>query len=202
MMLGNGLKADMDKLPKVQGDDDLQVYASDNLTKALRHAQKISTDMGDDFVSTEHVLLALSEAKDATGELLRAFGVSSDSIMSVLNDIRGNQRVTDQNPEGKYQAVEKYGRDLNKLARKGKLDPVIGRDDEIRRTIQILSRRTTNTPVLIGEPGVGKTAIVEGLAKRLVDGDVPDSLKAKRIVAMDIAAIIAGATYPGSPTAG
>ncbi len=195
--LRSGLEADLNRLPKVYGDSRVGEYLSEGLKKAFQESQRVSREMGDEFVSTEHLLMALAGSKDSTGDLLRAFGITRDSIMMVLKDIRGSQRVTDQDPEAKYQAIEKYSRDLTDLARKGKLDPVIGRDDEIRRIIQILSRRTKNNPVLIGEPGVGKTAIVEGLAGRIVDGDVPDGLKDKRVVALDMGALVAGAKFRG-----
>ncbi len=195
--INSGLQADLNKLPKIYGDSDMGEYASDSLRKALQESQKIAKEISDEFVSVEHLLIALAGSNDSTGDLLRAFGVNRDSILNALKDIRGEQHVTDQNPEAKYQVIEKYSRDLTRFARKGKLDPVIGRDDEIRRIIQILSRRTKNNPVLIGEPGVGKTAIVEGLAGRIIDGDVPDGLKDKRVVALDMGALVAGAKFRG-----
>src|SRR5207245_7644646 len=155
-------------------------------------AQQEAERLKDDYVSAEHFLLAMSDE-----EVLRQLGVTRDRVLQALQEGRRNQRVTSQNPETTYQSLEKYGRDLTKLAREGKLDPVIGRDEEIRRTIQVLLRRTKNNPVLIGEPGVGKTAIVEGLAQRIVRGDVPEGLKDKRIVALDLGALVAGATYRG-----
>jgi ATP-dependent Clp protease ATP-binding subunit ClpB len=169
-----------------------QVYVSPRFRQVFEAAQQEAERLKDDFVSTEHFLLAMVDEP-----LLRELGLSRDRVLDALQDVRGNQRVTSQHPETTYQSLEKYGRDLTKLARAGKLDPVIGRDEEIRRTIQVLSRRTKNNPVLIGEPGVGKTAIVEGLAQRIVRGDVPEGLKDKRIVALDLGALVAGAKYRG-----
>jgi ATP-dependent Clp protease ATP-binding subunit ClpB len=196
-MVRGGLEKDLERIPRVSGAGESGAYLAPALKEAFNKAQSEADALGDDYVSTEHLLLAIAESKDAAGELLRAFGVSRDPLLKILSEIRAGQRVTDQNPEAKYQAIERYSRNLTDLARKGKLDPVIGRDDEIRRVIQILSRRTKNNPVLIGEPGVGKTAIVEGLARRIVQGDVPDSLRDKQIVALDIGALIAGAKYRG-----
>jgi ATP-dependent Clp protease ATP-binding subunit ClpB len=172
---------------------------SPRLAAIIEMAQAEATRLKDEFVSTEHLLLALSAegARDEAARILQQAGVTSERILEALTSVRGSQRVTDQNPEGKYQALERYGRDLTELARQTKLDPVIGRDEEIRRVIQVLSRRTKNNPVLIGEPGVGKTAIVEGLAQRIVRGDVPEGLKHRRIVALDLGALVAGAKYRG-----
>jgi ATP-dependent Clp protease ATP-binding subunit ClpB len=186
----------LDRIPKVYGSQE-ELYLSAATRHVLERAFTEAAALSDEYVSTEHLFLALLEGATDASRLLREAGISRDQVLSALVEIRGHQRVTDQTPEEKYQALERYGRDLTDLARKGKLDPVIGRDDEIRRVIQVLSRRTKNNPVLIGEPGVGKTAIVEGLAQRIVDGDVPDGLKDKRVVALDIGALVAGSKYRG-----
>src|SRR6476646_2516794 len=168
------------------------------LRKVFDAAFNAATQFNDEYVSTEHFLLAIAQTKESTAaKILARHGAVPDALLKALQSVRGTQRVTDQNPEDKYQALERYARDLTQLARRGKLDPVIGRDEEIRRVIQVLSRRTKNNPVLIGEPGVGKTAIVEGLARRVVEGDVPEGLKGKRVVALDLGAMIAGAKYRG-----
>ena len=188
---------ELERMPKVYGATQ-QVVASQRLGRVLENAAQHANNLKDDFVSTEHLLLALIDRADgATERILKSSGVNRDQVLKALTQIRGNQRVTSQNPETTYQALQKYGRDLTDLARKGKLDPVIGRDEEIRRVMQILSRRTKNNPVLIGEPGVGKTAIAEGLAQRVVNGDVPEPLKNKRVVQLDMGALVAGAKYRG-----
>lgn len=183
---------------KVQGTSSTDVYLSPELKKALDAAQAEAGKLKDDYISTEHLLLGVLDAGgSALKHVFQSTGLKRDVVLKALADLRGNQRVTDQQPEGKFQALEKYGRDLTALARQGKIDPVIGRDEEIRRVMQVLTRRTKNNPVLIGEPGVGKTAIAEGLARRIVSGDVPESLKNKKLVAMDLGAMIAGAKYRG-----
>src|ERR671936_806244 len=183
------------KQPKVYGA--AQPALSQRLARAIQSAQKEAERLKDDYVSTEHLFLGAIEAGGPVADALQRAGITRERTLGALAQVRGNQRVTDPNPEAKYKALEKYGRDLTELARAGKLDPVIGRDEEIRRVIQILSRRTKNNPVLIGDPGVGKTAIVEGLAQRIVRGDVPEGLKDKRIVALDLGALVAGAKYRG-----
>ena len=196
--LNSQLSTLLGNLPSVQGNAGQQVYLSSDLRAVMNTAEKIRGKMNDDFTSVEHVLLAIiNEGSSDLKSLLQHQGVTEASLQQAIQSVRGNQRVTDQDPEGKYQSLERYSTDLTAIARKGKIDPIIGRDEEIRRVMQILSRRTKNNPVLIGEPGVGKTAIAEGLARRIISGDVPDSLKNKRLIAMDIGSMIAGAKYRG-----
>ncbi len=192
----------VEKLPKVQGAGVGNQQMSPALGQVFENAQKESQQLKDEYVSTEHLLLGLLDESSRGGgssaaRLLRDQGVTKDGVYKALKEVRGSQRVTDQNPEDKYQSLQRFGRDLNELARKGKLDPVIGREEEIRRVLQVLSRRTKNNPVLIGDPGVGKTAIAEGIAHRIVQGDVPESLKTKRIIALDMGALVAGTSFRG-----
>ncbi|NLK04920.1 MAG: AAA family ATPase, partial [Spirochaetales bacterium] len=186
----------VDKLPKAYGAS-AQRSLSAQLGNQLYAAEKIASDFKDQYLSAEHVLLAILEDGSAAGKALKSLGVSKDSVMQALQTIRGNQSIQSEDPESRYQALEKYCKDMTALARQGKLDPVIGRDEEIRRLMQVLSRRTKNNPVLIGEPGVGKTAIVEGLAQRIAGGDTPESLKNKRILSLDVGALVAGAKFRG-----
>jgi ATP-dependent Clp protease ATP-binding subunit ClpB len=187
----------LERLPRATGSAPEPTGGSNDLVALLRAAEGEMRELKDEYVSTEHLILALSLSSGTAGDVLRSVGVSHEQLLKALQEVRGGQKVTDQNPEDKFQALEKYGRDLTEAARDGKLDPVIGRDDEIRRVIQVLSRRTKNNPVLIGEPGVGKTAIAEGLAQRIIAGDVPDGLKDRRVIALDMAAMVAGAKYRG-----
>jgi len=194
------VEQELERLPKVarpSGAPADQIYVTGRLNQLLAQAEDEARKLHDEFISVEHLLLAMTDDTGATGRLFRELGITRERLMRTLQEVRGSQRVTSQNPEATYEALERYGRDLTKLATQGKLDPVIGRDEEIRRTIQVLSRRTKNNPVLIGEPGVGKTAIVEGLAQRIVRGDVPESLKDRRVVTLDMGTLIAGAKYRG-----
>ena len=192
------LKKSLERMPRVEGAGSGQSYIAPRLNKIMDQALSEAARLKDEYASSEHILIAMSEEKGGEAvKILRSAGMTRDNIFKVLVDIRGKQRITDPNPEEKYQSLKRYAKDFNELARKGAFDPVIGRDDEIRRIMQVLSRRTKNNPVLIGEPGVGKTAIVEGLAQRIINGDVPENLKDKRVIGLDIGALVAGAKYRG-----
>ena len=192
--INSELQSILNSLPKVSGG---QLYLSQNSNKALNEAQLEATKMKDEFISLEHIFLGLLSVNDKTSQLLKKQGVTKEGVLKAIEEIRKGERVTSQSAEDTYNSLNKYARNLNELAQEGKLDPVIGRDDEIRRVLQILSRRTKNNPILIGEPGVGKTAIAEGIAHRIINGDVPENLKDKTIFSLDMGALIAGAKYKG-----
>src|SRR5512142_2163002 len=192
--LRNEVTRDLASRPSMQGSN-VDVGLSQPAADVLKSAERYAKGMQDDHVSTEHILLGLTDSIE--GKRLASYGLTKDAILNALKSVRGSQRVTSQDPESTYQALERYGRDLTNMARQGKLDPVIGRDEEIRRVVQILSRRTKNNPALIGEPGVGKTAIVEGLAQRIIKGDVPEGLKKRRLIQLDMGALVAGAKFRG-----
>jgi ATP-dependent Clp protease ATP-binding subunit ClpB len=196
LRLKNSVADNLAAEPRVQGSTS-QPQLSYGLRATLDAADDARESLGDDFLSVEHFLLGALKSDSPAGKLLKEVGITEPKAREAIKSVRGNQKVTDENPEGKYQTLEKYGTDLTARAREGKIDPVIGRDNEIRRVMQVLSRRTKNNPVLIGEPGVGKTAIVEGLARRIVSGDVPDSMKNKRIITLDLGGMLAGAKYRG-----
>ena len=184
----------LNSYPKVSGE---QPYASNSLQQALQRADKLKSDLGDSFVSVEVLFLSLVDGNDSVADALKKLGLTSKNFKQAIIELRGNRKVNDPHAEGTYQSLEKYGKNLNELAKAGKIDPVIGRDEEIRRVLQILSRRTKNNPMLVGEPGVGKTAIVEGLAQRIISGDVPENLKSKIIMSLDMGLLVAGAKYKG-----
>ncbi|MEQ9009221.1 MAG: Clp protease N-terminal domain-containing protein, partial [Ekhidna sp.] len=189
-MISNPLDQLVNNYPKVSGG---QPYLSNDAAKALQKAEKYLKDFGDEYVAVEHIILGVLSGTDKPAQILKDAGFQEKQLISAIKELRGGEKVTEQNAESKYRSLERYSKNLNELAKKGKIDPVIGRDEEIRRVLQILARRTKNNPILLGEPGVGKTAIVEGMAQRIVDGDVPENLKSKTIISLDMGLLVAGA---------
>ena len=194
VLIDNQLEEIIQAYPRVSGQ---QPYLANDSARALQNAEKYVKEFKDDYIAVEHILLGILEGKDKTGQLMKDAGFNKKGLKSAILELRGGRSVNDPNAESKYKSLERYSQNLNELAKEGKIDPVIGRDDEIRRVLQIISRRTKNNPMLLGEPGVGKTAIVEGMAQRIIDGDVPENLKSKTLISLDMGLLVAGAKYKG-----